>query len=336
MRSLAVLSVVCFHFWPSFFTGGYVGVDIFFVISGFVITLSTLREYEQTGTFSVKEFYARRIRRLMPLALIVLAFSAIGSIFFLSEAVLYDVLKEIIASALYVENWVLANNSVDYLASENMPSPIQHYWSLSVEEQYYLIWPIMVAACIFIGNICNRTMKSSLFLASIILGALSLFCSIVLTNTNPLESYFYSHTRFWEISFGAIIACYFYNKMISINTSKLFLLIGIIIIAITVFTFSENTPFPGFYAIIPVVGSGLIIISAIGIGNNSIFSSKIATYLGDRSYSIYLWHWPLAIFSCVHIPIIIRWFHLYYSLLHWCFHIALTSGLNSVSINSPC
>ncbi|NKB79731.1 acyltransferase [Ochrobactrum daejeonense] len=82
LRSLAVLSVVCFHFWPSFFTGGYVGVDIFFVISGFVITLSTLREYEQTGTFSVKEFYARRIRRLMPLALIVLAFSAIGSIFF--------------------------------------------------------------------------------------------------------------------------------------------------------------------------------------------------------------------------------------------------------------
>jgi peptidoglycan/LPS O-acetylase OafA/YrhL len=143
LRAIAVVLVVLYHFWPGRLSGGYIGVDIFFVISGFLITGQLARELDRTGRISLPSFWAKRARRLLPASLLVLMFGVIVTLFILPLSSLVSSLKEIVASALYVENWSLAAGSVDYLASHDA-TVAQHYWSLSVEEQFYIIWPLLL------------------------------------------------------------------------------------------------------------------------------------------------------------------------------------------------
>ena len=142
LRAIAVVVVVLFHLWPAHISGGYVGVDVFFVISGFLITRIMLRELETTGKLNLGRFYSRRIRRLAPAATAVLVVVLVG--YELYPTIYWqDLTEEAIASVLYYQNWHLAYRAVDYLAAGNAPGPLQHFWSLTVEEQYYLVWPII-------------------------------------------------------------------------------------------------------------------------------------------------------------------------------------------------
>ena len=153
LRGVAVILVVVFHLWPAILPGGYVGVDVFFVISGYLITGSLMNEALERGRISLLGFYTRRIRRLLPAANVVLAVSALGSLLFLPAWRWEGIANQIIASGLYFENWVLAALAIDYLDSQNAASPVQHYWSLSIEEQFYILWPVLIVA---ISRIARR------------------------------------------------------------------------------------------------------------------------------------------------------------------------------------
>ena len=142
LRGLAVTLVVVFHLWPHVLPGGYVGVDVFFVISGYLITGLLAQMALRDGRISLIEFYSRRVRRLLPAAILVLLATLLGTLLFISKARWEETANQILASALYVENWRLAHEAVSYLEADNLPTPVQHYWSLSIEEQFYIAWPL--------------------------------------------------------------------------------------------------------------------------------------------------------------------------------------------------
>src|SRR6478735_6373741 len=161
LRAVAVLLVVLFHLWPGRLSGGYVGVDVFFVISGFLITAHILREVDRDGSVDLARFWARRMRRLLPASYLVLLVSAAGVLLWVPRLLWQQFFGELLAAALYVENWALAVNAVDYLAADNTPSPAQHYWTLSAEEQFYLVWPLLVLLGVWWARRRRRVSTSS-------------------------------------------------------------------------------------------------------------------------------------------------------------------------------
>ena len=215
LRAVAVLLVVLFHLWPNRVPGGYIGVDVFFVISGFLITSHILREVDRTGSVSLTQFWARRLRRLLPASYVVLAVSAVGVLLFVPRLVWQQFFGEILAAALYVENWALALDSVDYLAAENTPSPAQHYWTLSAEEQFYLVWPVLVLLGIWLARRRVSTsptgdhgggVRGGVFVVLAAGVAASLAYSLWVTATNPALAYFVTPARAWEFGAGALLA----------------------------------------------------------------------------------------------------------------------------------
>jgi peptidoglycan/LPS O-acetylase OafA/YrhL len=193
LRAIAVGSVLLFHIWPSLIPGGYVGVDVFFVISGYLITGLLFREAQATGSISLLAFYARRVRRLLPAATAVLVAVAIF-LPLLPRARWQETIHEIVASALYVENWQLARLAVDYLGGENAPSPLQHYWSLSIEEQFYIAWPLIMLGVLAMAR-RTTDIRRAFFLVLLAIFSVSLVASIVLTASDPVTAYFVTHTR---------------------------------------------------------------------------------------------------------------------------------------------
>jgi len=296
LRAIAVGSVLLFHIWPNIVPGGYVGVDVFFVISGYLITGLLVREAEASGRISLVGFYDRRIRRLLPAATLVLISIAL-CIGLLPQARWEDTAYELIASALYVENWRLAWLAVDYLGSENVPSPVQHYWSLSIEEQFYVVWPLIMM--VVLGALRPKDFRQSLLFLLIIVLLGSLLASIILTGRNPQAAYFVTQTRVWELALGGGLAIIALPRL-SEPLREIMRLLGLGAILVASFAFTKETPFPGYAALLPTLGCALVIIAGKSEGRWSSFKVLAigpAQYLGDISYSIYLWHWPLTVFS---------------------------------------
>ena len=210
LRALAVGLVVLYHLWPDRLTGGYVGVDVFFVISGYLITSHLQRELQATGSIQLKRFWARRIRRLLPASLLVLAVSAVGVVALLPATVWMQSARQIGAAALYVQNWALAGDAVDYMAADNVPTVAQHYWSLSVEEQFYLVWPVLI---LVLARWSWRSRgrraapgRGMLVPGLVVLALASLAWSVVATATDRSAAYFVTPTRVWEFAAGALLA----------------------------------------------------------------------------------------------------------------------------------
>ncbi len=298
LRAVAVLLVLAFHLWPDTVTGGYVGVDVFFVISGFLITAHLL-QHPPRRTRDLLEFWGRRIRRLLPAAFLVLAVTAIASRIIAPETRWASNAVEILASAFYVQNWVLAINSVDYLAAAEPPTPVQHYWSLSVEEQFYLFWPILILALFWFAS---RTRLGPMLLTRLAMLAVvagSLFISITATATEPASAYFITPTRVWELAAGGLVATLppltAWRLPQRIVDGVAWLGLGMLLLAGVVF--SIETPFPGDAAILPVLGAALLILAATDgrASPTRILRIRPIQHLGDTSYSIYLWHWPLIV-----------------------------------------
>ncbi len=295
-RALAVISVVIFHLWPNRLPGGFVGVDVFFVISGFLITQHLLRDVNN-GTFSVITFWARRIRRLLPASLTVLVLTA-GAVFLIAPRDLWPTwLSEIGSSAAYFQNWTLANNAVDYLAADNVASPTQHFWSLSVEEQFYFSLPILIWLLVISLQRKSRsavTKSISWLLATIVLT--SLIGGIYLTYAEPVSSYFFTQVRAWQFGAGAFLASVWAYVPKS-NSFKVFsLAAGIGSIMVSALLLNGEMAYPGFWAIIPTLGAVLALASDLEDGPLAkMMAWKPIQFIGDVSYSIYLWHWPLII-----------------------------------------
>lgn len=295
LRAIAVLVVLVFHLWPGVLSGGYVGVDVFFVISGYLITGLLLREAERNGRISVLGFYAKRIKRLLPAATLVLV--AVATCISILPVVRWEATAhEIIASALYVENWWLAANSVDYLALESAPSPLQHYWSLSVEEQYYIVWPILLALAWWFPG--ARSRPRTVFGAMVVgIGVLSLWHSIHITAKSPGFGYFATTTRAWELAIGGALAIFTGWERLPAAAKLAAGYVGVAAIALAAVTFDTTTVFPGYHAAVPTVGAALVLVSGqTRWAPYALLKTRPFQYFGDISYSLYLWHWPVVIF----------------------------------------
>jgi len=295
LRAIAVVAVVLFHLWPGAVPGGYVGVDVFFVISGFLIHSQLMGEFDRTGTVDLPKFWARRIKRLQPAALLVLAVTVAGIVLFVPRSSWIQFLQEVIASALQVENWLLGLNSVDYLASGNNPSPTQHYWTLSVEEQFYVGFPLVLLAGLAFARRSGRAARRSVAVAIGIVALASFAFSLWQTWTTPSIAYFSTFTRAWEFALGALLSMWGVTPARRLGSAAAML--GIAAIVVACLHYGAATRFPGYAALLPVIGAMLCLWAGRGSLLEAAGRVRIVSLLGRYSYSIYLWHWPLIILA---------------------------------------
>ncbi|WP_035772598.1 acyltransferase, partial [Arthrobacter sp. Br18] len=302
LRAIAVVLVVLNHLWPEMLPGGYVGVDVFFVISGYLITKHLMGELERTGGIALGRFYARRAKRLLPAALVVSVLSLVSACVFLPFSRWASIAAETIAATLYVENWWLAVQSVDYSAQNNAASTVQHYWSLSVEEQFYLVWPVFLLGVFVAARRFSRDRRRNLILGLIVVGAASLAFSVYFTYASRSEAYFVTPGRVWEFAAGALVAAAASSLPTrwgrSAPLAGLAQSAGFTMIALAALRYNEGTYFPGYAAIVPVLGTVLVICFGPRFpvwSPNYPLSTRPVQFLGDISYSLYLWHWPLII-----------------------------------------
>ncbi|MER8431964.1 acyltransferase family protein [Mesorhizobium caraganae] len=297
LRGLAVTLVVIFHLWPYVLPGGYIGVDVFFVISGYLITGLLAQMALRDGRVSVIEFYSRRIHRLLPAAILVLLVTLLGTLLFISKARWEETAKQILASALYVENWRLAHQAVSYLDADNLPTPVQHYWSLSIEEQFYIVWPVLMIGVIWLARRWQLSLRRCLATTLSLVFVASLVASVILTKTDPAQAYFVSHTRLWELALGGLLVLGERRFRLGAGARRLLALAGIAGVLASAFLFSAATPFPGLSAILPTLATVLVILAGeVQAGRFRGLDWWPLRFIGDRSYSIYLWHWPLITF----------------------------------------
>ncbi len=300
LRAIAVATVVIFHYWPELISGGYIGVDVFFAISGFLITAHLVREVDRSGHVSLPGFWARRARRILPAALLVLLFCAVATYLIVPQNLWENFFREIQASTLYVENWYLAGEAVDYLGAENRPSPVQHYWSLSVEEQFYIVWPVLILIAMLVARKGSALLRRrSITAMLVLLTAVSLAYSIWATANNPVEAFFITPTRVWEFGAGGVLAMLAATKARPALRAAVSWA-GIAMILTAAFAYNSKTPFPGIAAALPIAGT----LAVIWAGSPELRWSPLhwmklrATQsIGDISYAIYLWHWPLLILT---------------------------------------
>lgn len=296
LRAVAVLAVLLYHIWPTILPGGYVGVDVFFVISGYLITGSLFQEFEGTGRISIAGFYARRIRRLLPAATLVSLAVALTIPLF-PESQWADIVNSLVASVLYVQNWFLADQAIDYLA-DDAKGPMNHFWSLSVEEQYYILWPLILLPILHFARRTALGPRAAFGWFVGLIALSSLAYSIWLTPLNPGVAYFATTTRAWELALGGALAVFLRGAVISQPLRTALGLGGLCAIVIACLAFNAETIFPGYTALLPTLGAAAVILASGARSRWSagrILNSRPFQYFGDISYSLYLWHWPLII-----------------------------------------
>ncbi|MFI9486725.1 acyltransferase family protein [Promicromonospora sp. NPDC052451] len=304
LRALAVLLVVANHLRPDLMPGGYVGVDVFFVISGFLITGHMVKEVRATGRLRLGHFWANRARRILPASLLAILAVVVTAPFVLPLAELRALGRQALGSIFYVQNWILAADSVDYSASENAATPFQHFWSLAVEEQFYLLWPLVVTlAALAATRIARRRGSAPLAACLTVAFALviipSFVWSVVLVGQGDPSAYFVTTTRLWELGVGGVLAVLLrYTDRLRLPRALL-ALAGLGAIAWSAFALTAASPFPGANALLPVLGTAAVIAAGrtSGVGSLSwLVDLRPVQWVGNVSYSLYLWHFPVAIY----------------------------------------
>lgn len=296
LRAVAVIAVLLFHFGVPGTSGGFVGVDVFFVISGFLITSLLLDERATTGRVSLRDFYARRIRRLLPISATVLVVTALAGARWLEPTRLSDLAHDIRAAAFFTANMVFAGRGTDYLGAELPPSAIQHYWSLAVEEQFYMVWPALIA----VVTLGARNVRARVAAAMTVVVVLSLGASIALVGDHPAWTFFGLHARAWELGLGSLLAAtHRFTRRLTLRHREVVAWAGLVVIVISVFTFGEVTRFPGWIALVPVVATAAVLVGGdtASRGPVRVLGTPFMQLVGQRSYSLYLWHWPALIIA---------------------------------------
>ena len=296
LRALAVLFVVLYHARLPMFSGGYVGVDVFFVISGYLISGLLIREVERTGRVDFAAFYARRMRRLLPAAAIVFVATAVAARLWLSPLEQVELAPSLFFSALYASNIWFATQATDYLGGDVHSELLLHTWSLSVEEQFYLLWPLLI----FLGArylAAGRVRRAILWTMSGVFVA-SLAASLWLTWVAQPWAFFSSPTRAWEFAAGGL--AFMVTRRIARwpeRVKDLMMLVGFAGMVGAVVFFDDRTRFPGVAAMLPVAGTVLMITAGTGRGwMTRALGTPVMQLMGNVSYSWYLWHWPVLVF----------------------------------------
>ena len=292
------------HAGLPFLAGGYVGVDVFFVVSGFLITRLLLGELDRTGGISLRRFYARRARRLLPLSAVLLASVGALSLLLLSPVRAVEVSGDIVSSAIYTANWHFASQSVDYFAQDIEPSPVLHLWSLAIEEQFYLVWPTLLLAVTWLWRRRGGSVRPAIWATLAIVGLGSLALGIHLTDQQPAAAYFSTFGRAWELALGAVLALIGAVRLPRALAAAIGWG-GLGAIVYSAFAFEASTPFPGVAALLPTVGTACVILAGSSVYAQAkgapagLLSLPPVRYVGRISYSWYLWHWPALIFAAV-------------------------------------
>jgi len=289
LRAVAILSVLTFHLWPWRVSGGFVGVDVFFVISGYLISAILFSEVA-TGRFSVLGFYDRRIRRIFPaLFVMLIVLSAVIGLFLLPNEFV-DYAKSVIAATTSSSNFYFWRHSGYFDAP--MSKPLLHTWSLAVEEQFYLLFPIFLL-------ITRRFFPKRLKQVVVLLFSTSLAASVAILHYNPTTAFYMPYTRAWELLLGTVISLGFFPRLQPAWVRNAATLLGIGMIAYSALRFSPETPFPGLAAVLPCAGSALII--GAGESGSTLVGKALSwrpmVFIGLISYSLYLWHWPVIILN---------------------------------------
>ena len=302
LRAVAVALVVLYHAETVGLPGGYVGVDVFYVISGFVISGLVLRELDRTGTIRLRNFYARRARRILPAATFVVVVTFLLSAAVLAPLRMPAVSADGVAAALFYSNFRFAQQATDYLQLGGEPSPYLHYWSLAVEEQFYLFWPSFFVLVAVRrrgrrrpGTLINPRLRLAVAVSAAF--AASLWLSVYLTPRSPTWAFFISPTRVFEFAAGALVALAGPAlARLDRRLATLLVLTGLATIAASGVVLNDRTPFPGTAALLPVLGAAAFIVGGErATALHRLWSLQPLQLLGRMSYSLYLWHWPAMI-----------------------------------------
>jgi len=308
LRAIAVTMVLLFHLWPNRLGGGFVGVDVFFVISGFLITSHLLAAVPATGR-DLARFWARRVQRLLPASLLVLAATVLGTWAVAPPTRWAASAWDAVAAAFYVVNWRLASTSVDYLQAQDAPSPVQHFWSLSVEEQFYLMWPVLILVLAFLAVRAGRAVGPVVRLGLTLTVVVSLAYSVHATAAEPASAYFVTPTRIWELGIGGLLAAFLSRRAFGADKTdeglplpgparSLLAWAGLAAMGWAAWSYTQSTPFPSWRALLPVLGAAAVIGAACDLhvlSPGRWLALRPLQWMGDISYSVYLWHWPLVV-----------------------------------------
>ncbi|NUQ88738.1 MAG: acyltransferase, partial [Glycomyces artemisiae] len=301
LRAVAVGLVLLSHAGFPGAAGGYVGVDVFFVLSGFLITSLLVKEVFTTGRISIAGFYARRARRILPAATAVTAATALGAWLFFPVTRRDAVLQDALAVVVYVVNYRFVAEQTEYLNADQMPSPFQQFWSLAVEEQFYVVWPLLLLVLLLCTGRRPRRLVTAAIIASAVIFAATLALSVTVTAASQPTAYYAAHTRAWELAAGALLALTLPSLKQTPRALAWALGIGgLAAILLSGFMFTEATPFPGYAALAPVLGTAAVIAAGSAPGRNpasALLSTAPFQFLGRISYSLYLWHWPILILA---------------------------------------
>jgi len=299
LRAVAVLLVVLYHAGVAELSGGYVGVDVFFVISGFVITGVLLRERASTRRTSILSFYARRFRRIVPAATVVIIVTVVLSYVLLGVVGGNRSATDGIWAAIFLANFHFASIGTNYLTEFQAPSPLQNFWSLSVEEQFYVVYPTLFL-------LVGRARMALSFRARLAFGlsvviALSFAASVFQTSSSPTVAYFSPFTRAWELALGALVAAGApWLRRLPARVAATMTWVGLGLIALAAVLLNSETPYPGSAVAVPVVGAALVIAGGTVVSRysaESLLRLWPFRQLGRLSYSLYLWHWPILILA---------------------------------------
>ena len=289
LRAIAVLPVVFFHAGFAGFSGGYVGVDVFFVISGYLITSIICDDLEQ-GTFSLSRFYERRARRILPALYLMVLVSIPTAWFMLTPKGMLSFAQSVFGVGTFLSNYVFALQS-GYFDSAAELKPLLHTWSLAVEEQFYVIFPLLMLILWRFGKVLTIAVLVLLFVASLTLAQVE-------SAKSPIAGFFYIQTRAWELALGSLCAVLLRNYELNSGVIRELLAFGgLALIGVAVFTFDRSTPMPSLFTLAPVVGASLLVLfaqkdSIVG----TILGHKVLVSVGTVSYSLYLWHQPIFVF----------------------------------------
>ena len=328
LRGLAVLLVVIFHARPSWLPGGFIGVDVFFVLSGYLITRLLVDELEVTGSIALPAFWARRARRLLPISALVIIVTVLASWAILAPYAVRSVITDAVAASGFFVNFRFAFQLGDYFGAQlaaSSPSPLLHYWSLAVEEQFYLVWPLLLLAVT--RRATNIRVAAGRAVAGVI--ALSLLLSVVITQTYPTAAFYLLPARMGELAVGAAVAIW--APVLTAAPQRLRTVggwVGLAMIVVVAFDIDESFTFPGLLAMIPVLATALVITGGEGRSGpwpaSRLLRLRPLQWLGKHSYGLYLWHWPLLVLAQV------RWGPL--GFFQTVAVLALAMGLSSLSL----
>ena len=301
LRAVAVMGVVTYHLFPDLLPGGFVGVDVFFVISGFLIT-SHLLSTPPRRARDFGRFWSRRALRLLPPVVVVILATLGGVVLFVSAGQWKQLAHEAVTSMLYVQNWQLIGESTDYLDAQRAVSPFQHFWSLSIEEQYYVVWPILVSVLAWLAGRAGRSPRVVIGSGFAVAVAASLAWGVLRTSSAPAEAYFSTWTRMWELGIGSLLAAVYpvLVRRLGLPVRTALFWGGLAGIGLAYTLITADLPFPGYAALLPTLATAAVILAtdpAHAANPRWLSHSAPVQLVGDSSYALYLWHWPLIVLA---------------------------------------